>query len=279
MCGSPFSFYKNVDDFFNRWTGRYDYLTEPTQRVIDILDKFNITGTFFVVADVIEHYPGLVESIVDQGHEIACHGLHHTCKINPKTKIAMIDVEEFKAMTSLSRKLLEKVYKKPIIGYRAPNALIAGWMIDALEEMGFKYDSSVNVNSFFNKAADPLNGVSSFPYYPQKHSLSIGERRGIIEFPWAYMDGIIKVPTSGGPMLRLLGANIVIKGLKQSLKRGHTIFYFHPIDISTDKFPHIGNNRPGYWMIKGKVIEKRIINIFRNLSTVKKITLNEALVS
>ena len=45
-----------------------------------MLDEFAITATFFVVADVVEHYPGLVESIVERGHEIGCHGLHHACK-------------------------------------------------------------------------------------------------------------------------------------------------------------------------------------------------------
>ena len=49
------------------WNGRYDYLTEPTKRVLDMLDEYDIKATFFVVADVVEHYPGLVESIVERG--------------------------------------------------------------------------------------------------------------------------------------------------------------------------------------------------------------------
>jgi len=46
------------------------------KRVLDMLDEYEVTATFFVVADVVDHYPGLVESIVDRGHEIGCHGLH-----------------------------------------------------------------------------------------------------------------------------------------------------------------------------------------------------------
>jgi peptidoglycan/xylan/chitin deacetylase (PgdA/CDA1 family) len=80
VTGSPFSVYKDIDDFFKKWKGRYDYLTDPTKRVLDMLDEFDIKATFFVVADVVEHYPGLVESIVERGHEIGCHGLHHACK-------------------------------------------------------------------------------------------------------------------------------------------------------------------------------------------------------
>ena len=64
VTGSPFSVYRDVDEFFDKWTGKYDYLTEPTKRVLDMLDEFDVKATFFVVADVVEHYPGLVESIV-----------------------------------------------------------------------------------------------------------------------------------------------------------------------------------------------------------------------
>ena len=66
VTASPFSVYKDVNEFFERWKGRYDYLSlrEPTKRVLDLLDEFDIKATFFVVADVVELYPGLVVSIV-----------------------------------------------------------------------------------------------------------------------------------------------------------------------------------------------------------------------
>lgn len=51
----------------------------------------------------------------------------------------------------------------------------------------------------------------------------------------------------------------------QSLQRGHTVFYFHPLDIAYNKFSNIGNNRPFYWIIKGKVVEKRIVQIIQAL--------------
>jgi len=81
VYGSPFSVYADVNNFFGEWDGRYDYLSEPTKRTLDILDEFDVTATFFAVADVARHYPGLVKSIVERRHEIGCHGLHHACKI------------------------------------------------------------------------------------------------------------------------------------------------------------------------------------------------------
>ena len=42
VTGSPFSKFKDIDEFFRNWNQRYDYLTQPTQRVLDMLDELNI---------------------------------------------------------------------------------------------------------------------------------------------------------------------------------------------------------------------------------------------
>jgi peptidoglycan/xylan/chitin deacetylase (PgdA/CDA1 family) len=273
VCGSPYAVYKDVNEFFKNWNGDYDFLTEPTKKVLDLLDEFNITATFFVVADIEEHYPGLIESIVDRGHELACHGLSHACKIDPETKKKLMSNDEFEKRTLQAKKILEKISGERIVGYRAPNALVGGWMLDSLERLGFKYDCSVSVNSLYNKTDSALSTVSSIPYYPVEHGLEVGTDRNFIEFPWPYYQNVLKVPSCGGPILRFMGASLVLNGLIQSLKRGHTVFYFHPLDISCAKFPSIGNQRPLYWCLKGKLVEKRIRYILRTLEHTDKICL------
>ncbi|CAJ35717.1 polysaccharide deacetylase family protein [Methanocella arvoryzae] len=210
VCGSPYSEFRDTVDFFSKWKDRYDYLTGPTMRTLDILDRFDVRATFFVVGEVVEHYPGLVEAISARGHEIACHSLRHPCIINPRTKEPAMDPEVFKAATLLAKRMLEKASGKKVIGYRAPNALISGWMIDALEEIDFEYDSSVNVNSFFHKTGSPVDDVTTIPYYPRRSSLSVGEKRGIVEFPWARFEAGVKIPAYGGPILRFLGSSIIL---------------------------------------------------------------------
>ncbi|MCK4387906.1 MAG: polysaccharide deacetylase family protein [Dehalococcoidia bacterium] len=268
VTGSPFSKFRDVDEFFVKWNQRYDYLTEPTKRVLEILDELNLCATFFVVADVTEHYPGLVEQIASRGHEIACHGLHHACKIHPKTKEPLISQSEFEERTLQAKKMLEEASGQEVRGYRAPAAYIAGWMLDSLEKLGFKYDSSVCVNSFYNKTDSLLSGVDTRPYYPKRGSLEPGERRGTLELPWPYFEFGLKFPTGGGPMLRFLGARYIMLGLKQSLKRGDTVVYFHPIDLSNEKFPSgFSIRRPFYWVIKGEVVERRVRYILTNIDT------------
>jgi len=280
VCGSPFSVYKDVDVFFENWEGRYDYLTEPTHRVLKLLDKYNIKATFFVVADIARNYPGLIESIVEAGHEIACHGLHHECIIDPKTKNTLMEQKTFEKKTRAAKSILEKLAGTSVIGYRAPNAFIAGWMIDRLEKMGFLYDSSVSVNSLYNKTDSLLTDVGSSPYFPVKTELVPShDVREIIECPFAYYDIGIKIPASGGPMLRFLGETVIYRGLIQSLRRGTTIFYFHPIDISYEKFPAVGNNRPFYWLIKGRNVENRIEKILQKTANIPKVMLRDVIYS
>ena len=268
ITGAPSSRYTSVDYFFSEWHSRYDYLSEPTKRTLEILDNQKIKATFFVVADVVEHYPGLVEEIAEKGHEIACHGLHHACKINPKTKEPLMSMEEFKNRTFKAKSILENASGQKVIGYRAPNAYIAGWMIDVLEELGFEYDSSVSINSIYNKTDSPLKGVSTIPYYPKRNSLEPGGIRKIMEIPWPYLKLGLKFPTGGGPVLRFSNASYILLGLKQSLKRGNTVFYFHPIDISRESFPLTSSLQQHlFWAIKGDRVRKRIHHIITCINT------------
>ena len=236
---------------------RYDYLSEPTKTVLNLLKKYDIKATFFVVADIINHYPGLVNLIVKNGHEIGCHGLNHLCNLDPKTKKALINTSQFETKNKTAKNMLEKIYKKKVIGYRAPNAYFGKWMFKSLDKIGFFYDSSISANSFYNKTDMDLKNVKSIPYYP------IINNYRFIEFPWPYWNIFgLKIPTSGGPMLRFFGANVILKGLKQSLKRGTTVFYFHPLDILNASFPM---TRKFFWMFRGELIIKRIKYIFDNI--------------
>ncbi len=277
VTGSPFSQFTDVSEFFSRWKGRYDYLTEPTRRVLTILDGLNIRATFFVVADVVEHYPGLVDEISGRGHEIACHGLHHTCKIHPRTKQPMMSQDEFEKRTLRAKRMLEEVSGQQVIGYRAPSAYIGGWMLESLERIGFRYDSSVSVNSFYNKTDSSLKGIDTRPYYPKTGKLEPGGKRGILELPWPYFQVRVKFPTGGGPMLRFFGASYIKKGIEQSLQRGPSLFYFHPIDIAEEKFPGgFSWHRPFFWAIKGRIVEQRIKHLLTSMH-VKQGTCKEVL--
>jgi peptidoglycan/xylan/chitin deacetylase (PgdA/CDA1 family) len=50
---------------------------EDTQTLIDILGKYHVKATFFVVSDWVEKYPESVKALHDAGHEIMSHSAHH----------------------------------------------------------------------------------------------------------------------------------------------------------------------------------------------------------
>ena len=50
---------------------------EDTQQLIDILDKYNVKATFFVVGEWVDKYPESVKALSDAGHEVMSHSNTH----------------------------------------------------------------------------------------------------------------------------------------------------------------------------------------------------------
>lgn len=48
-----------------------------TERVLEILKKYGIRATFFLVGDNIKRYPDAARAISDAGHTIGCHSMTH----------------------------------------------------------------------------------------------------------------------------------------------------------------------------------------------------------
>lgn len=50
---------------------------EPLQKMLDILDKYNVKTTFFIGGSWAKENPELLKTIYSKGHEIASHGYNH----------------------------------------------------------------------------------------------------------------------------------------------------------------------------------------------------------
>ncbi|MFE4048667.1 bifunctional polysaccharide deacetylase/glycosyltransferase family 2 protein [Streptomyces sp. YIM B13518] len=48
-----------------------------TPKVMEVLEKYDVPGTFFVVGSMVSRYPDIVEDLVEQGHEIGVHTFTH----------------------------------------------------------------------------------------------------------------------------------------------------------------------------------------------------------
>lgn len=260
VTGSDFSFYRDVPEFMGKWDKRHDYISESTAKLLKLFRSRGLKATFFVVADVADNYPGLLESILADGHEIGCHGLHHAIKIHSRTLQPAFTREEFIERTGLAREKLQQKTGQPIIGYRAPGAYVGRWMLECLAELGFSYDSSVNPNSLFKKADFNTTHYSTEPCLGMTH-----DGHKLMEIPWPHWKLCgLRLPTAGGPFLRFFPAQYIKAGLRDSMRRGDTVFYFHSIDLTEESLPSLASQnsrRPFYFSTSGKKTYRKLENI------------------
>ena len=50
---------------------------EGTNRILDVLKQNNVKATFFCTGNFAKHAPEVMKRIMDEGHEVACHGVDH----------------------------------------------------------------------------------------------------------------------------------------------------------------------------------------------------------
>lgn len=85
--------------------GKYVYLTfddgpvpEVTPAVLDILDRYGVKATFFMVGDNVRRNPGLMQEVVRRGHSIGNHTMHHLQGSKVDTETYLRDIAEADAL-------------------------------------------------------------------------------------------------------------------------------------------------------------------------------------
>ncbi|MDI6765119.1 MAG: polysaccharide deacetylase family protein [Thermodesulfobacteriota bacterium] len=198
---------------------------EATQQVLNLLDRYQTKGTFFIVGEVAERHPELVRLIFEKGHEIGCHGFSH----HPLWKLSeALFREELKRFHSVIEGILGKI---PIRGFRAPSFSLDNrtkWALGVLIEYGYQYDASI-----FPVKLNPLYGVRGAPTQPYHISLEDVRKEDpcspLMEFPLCPLKiGRLKIPISGGFYLRALPLPFLLWGLRRINRKQPFLLYFHP---------------------------------------------------
>ena len=87
---------------------------EDTQQLIDILAKYNIKATFFVVGDWVDKYPESVKALADAGHEVMNHSNSHAHMSQLSRDEIIADVEacndKIEAVTGVRPTLIRPPY-------------------------------------------------------------------------------------------------------------------------------------------------------------------------
>lgn len=200
-------------------------IKDSASRIIELLEEKKTKATFFVLGEIAEKNPDLVENISKQKHEVAVHGFSHTLA-NQMTE------REFREDIRRARETIKEITKQTPIGYRAPFFSLKRSMAYAFEilaEEGFKYDSSIF------PAKTPLYGdakASRFPFFIS------GPGWKIKEFPPStFKIGGLSMPVAGGFYLRSLPVFLIASIIRKINREGFPfILYFHPWEID-DKQP------------------------------------------
>lgn len=207
-------------------TPQLKYAIKP---LLELLNKYNVNATFFVLGDVAKKYPDIIEEIHSQGHEIASHGYSHM-------PLSLISKDKFKEETKKMNKLLKSITNKKPLGFRAPLFSLTQstkWALEILEEEGYKYDSSIFPiqTSFSYNLQFGVNKVPEGPYFIDKNDLTkISTRGGLIEYPIKKVS-FLKIPfiITGGFYLRLYPLWFLKKIIKTVNKKDKFIVLFlHP---------------------------------------------------
>lgn len=189
-----------------------------TRKILAALRESGTKATFFILGWVAERCPDLVREIDRDGHEIASHGYGHGLVYD-------MTPEAFREDLLRSKKILEGITGKPVIGYRAPSFSITPrnlWALDVLKETGFEYDSSVFPVSVHDRYG--FAGCSAKPFrWPN----------GLVEIPLSvYRLGKLSLPAAGGGYFRLFPYGYfrrVFAALNR--RREPATFYMHPWEV------------------------------------------------
>ena len=245
-----------------QWHDHEMRLAPCVDRILDLLAEHSVTATFFVLGWVARHQQDVVERIARAGHEIASHGLNHRM-------LTMLTGEPnreelFRDELLDSRKRLEDISGRQVVGYRAPTFSIThttAWALDVLAEAGFAYDSSI-----FPVRHDRY-GVCDAPRWAHR---AVGPGGGqILEIPPLTLRMIgVNLPVGGGGYLRLLPSPVVARGLRVAEKLDHPgMIYLHPWEIDAGQ-PVLPMGRLSRWrhrvnLHKTEAKLRRLLRTFR----------------
>ncbi len=200
-------------------------------KIIDWLRKNDTYATFFVVGELLEFKPELLDKIIDNGHEIGFHTMHHS-------ELDILNKEKFEEEILLFKKLTSGKSK----GFRAPTFSLnfsTSWAIDVLEKNGYVYDSSIMPTK------SVMYGISNCelnPYRIKSKNINKNNSDGkIIEFPLLTTKFFGKrIPSAGGFYIRFLPPKIIENAIKSYEKLDMPAStYIHSWELAPEFMPSI----------------------------------------
>ncbi len=104
-------------------------------RILDMLDRLGIKGSFYVPGIVAQEDPWILPTLVERGHEVGLHGYFHEL-------VSEVTDDAFTAALEASLSLFEAQVGERPMGFRSPAWELTPHMLAEIARMGL-YDSSL----------------------------------------------------------------------------------------------------------------------------------------
>jgi len=233
----------DLEDVRDQIPNGHQYQDRLEQNVLTLLEelkRLNVKGTFFTVGTLARGYPGLLQEIAYQGHEIAAHGDTHT-------QLTKMNRERFSDDLVRNLEALKTAQSGGVIGFRAPTFSLTNqtqWAYEVLSENGIVYSSSVL------PARNPLFGWPEFG--PEPRMIPAGG--GVLEIPVTlHARPLPQVPLAGGVYLRVLPFALTSWSLTRKSAGEPITTYIHPYDIDSGQeqfmHPDLNESKAMNWLM------------------------------
>ena len=190
------------------------------EKVLDLFNQMSIRATIFIVGDVAQKHPEIIEKAVKDGHEIGLHSHKHI-------PLELLNPDEFERELTAAKTLLQGISGQKIDGFRAPTMSLTHktrWAIPILQRVGFNYSSSVL------PAKNPLYGWDGLPRHPFRWLDSV------IEFPCPVTNILgFTIPYLGGAYFRLFPSVVRKMGVRRSSSEEALWTYCHPWEFDPEE--------------------------------------------
>ena len=210
----------------SQWLSLPSRVEFEVAHILELLDRHQITATFFILGWVAQHRPWVVRQIVQAGHEVGCHSHLHRL-------VYQLSPEEFRADTERACCAIEDACGVAPRAYRAPSFSITArsmWALEILVENGFTDDSSIY------PIMHDRYGIPGFGRHAQVLDTPSGPIR---EVPVAtvVLSKRQVAPVGGGAYLRLLPYRYTAAGIRRMNEQEGkpACIYFHPWELDTDQ--------------------------------------------
>ena len=111
-------------------------IPEVTPKVLDILARYDVKATFFMVGENIDKHPEVFRQVVEAGHSIANHTYKHVKGFRYSTKDYLANVAKWEEAYERN---LPHGYPAPVLNrFRPPYGRTWWWQRRALMKLGYR---------------------------------------------------------------------------------------------------------------------------------------------